>query len=411
MLPKVLVTDASKREALAIIRSLGRKGIEITAADSACFNAGFLSKYCKHRVLYPPPERSKTNFIRFMLRLVKTESFDLLIPVTDFTVIPFAEHKEDFEKYVKVAVPKYEIVLKAFDKAQTIRLAAEKNIPHPKTFFIDDAKYIEKVGDEINYPAVIKPRMKVIWTGDQAISLKVTHRNYAINKADLVEKYRRIVAILERANVDNCLPMVQEYVSGAGYGVEVLMHNCEPIALFMHRRLREYPISGGASTLRESITNEKLGNLGVKLIKAMKWEGVAMAEFKWSNLKLEPKLMEVNGRFWGSLALAINAGIDFPYLLYKIMVDGKCNNIYKYSNGYMQRWLIPGDFLWLFSSLRFTRDKISPIKEFMRSFKAADDIIDFNDFAPTIGALIDMARSAFEIIINRRTFEGELTLN
>lgn len=409
-LPKVLVTDASKREALAIIRSLGGKGIEITAADSTCFNAGFLSKYCKHRVLYPPPERNKTEFIRFMLRLVKMENFDLLIPVTDFTVVPVAEHKEDFEKYVRVAAPNYDVLMKAFDKAQTIKLAAENNIPHPKTFFINDIECLEKVASEINYPAVIKPRMKVVWTSDRAISLKVTHRNYVVNKKDLVEKYKRIIAMLERANVDNCLPLVQEYVSGEGYGVEVLMCNSEPIALFMHHRLREYPISGGASTLRESVKNEELGTLGVKLLKAMKWEGVAMVEFKWNSRESEPKLMEVNGRFWGSLALAINAGVDFPYLLFKAIADGEYIRTYKYRDKVKQRWLIPGDILWLYSSLCFLNRKISSIKEFIKSFAVSDDVIDLNDPAPLVGAFVEMTKDVFEVIAKRRTLEGEITI-
>ena len=221
VLSKVLVTDASKREALAIIRSLGKKGIEVTAADSKCFNAGFLSRYCKHRVLYPPPERSKRKFVKSMLGLVKRERFDLLIPVTDFTVMPISEHKEDFEKYVRVATPEYETMLKAFDKAQTMQIAAEHNIPHPKTFIIEDKKCVRKLAEEINYPAVIKPRMRVMWASDQALTLKVTHRNYAWDRSDLVAKYSRIVAILEKSSVSSHLPMVQEYVAGEGYGVEV----------------------------------------------------------------------------------------------------------------------------------------------------------------------------------------------
>jgi len=403
-----LITDASTREALAVIRSLGKKGIEVWASDSTCFNAGFLSRYCRHKVLYPPPETSKTKFVKSMLGLVKRERFDLLIPVTDFTVVPCSEYKEDFEKYVRVAAPDYETLLKAFDKAQTIQIAAQHNIRHPRTFIIEEIECIKKIAKEIRYPAVIKPRMRVIWARDRAMTLKVTHRNYARDRSDLVDKYSQIVTTLERLGVSGYLPMVQEYAAGEGYGVEVLMHNLDPLALFMHRRLREYPISGGASTLRESVMDERLMKLGVELLKAMKWDGVAMVEFKVDKANFESTLMEVNGRFWGSLALAIAAGVDFPYLVYKIAVQGEHANPPEYKKGVKQRWLIPGDLLWLVSSMLFAEDKFRSVEKFIESFTIPDDIITLNDPAPTLGALVNVLRDWVDVIVGRRTLEGEI---
>lgn len=407
-MPRVLVTDASKREALAVIRSLGSKGIEVTAADSTCFNAGFLSKYVKRRVLYPPPERYKTKFVKFMLSLVKRENFDLLIPVSDFTIVPVTECKEDFERFVKVAAPNYEILVKAFDKAQTIQIASRNDIPYPETFFVEDPRDIRKVAKEINYPAVIKPRTKVVWNGDRALMLKVTHRNYAANEQDLIQKFDEIAALLKKFGASNCLPMVQEYVGGQGFGVEILMHNQEIRALFMHKRCREYPIMGGASTLRESVSDRRLGNLAVRLLEAMKWDGVAMVEFKVKCANYDPILMEVNGRLWGSLALAVAAGVDFPYLLYRTFVLNEKACCFRYKYGVKQRWLIPGDFLWLYSSILFGKDKIKAIHNFMRSFSVPDDIITIDDPAPTFGALICMFKELSEVMMNYRNIEGEL---
>ncbi|MEM3378395.1 MAG: ATP-grasp domain-containing protein [Candidatus Bathyarchaeia archaeon] len=407
-MPKVLVTDASKGEALAVIRSLGKMGVEVTAGDSFCFNAGFLSRYCKRRILYPSPERSKKRFLKFMLELVRRENFDLIIPVTDFTVIPIAEYKEDFEKYVKVATPSYETALKAYDKANTVRIAAEHGIPHPKTFFIENVEHIRKILGEIKYPVVIKPRMKVMWADDKAIKLKVSRRNYAWNKKDLMDKYMRIASFLEKSGIKNCFPLIQEFVAGDGYGVEVLMHNSKPIALFMHKRLREYPIEGGASTLRESIRIEKLADLGIKLLTALNWEGVAMVEFKLDKSNFKPKLMEVNGRFWGSLPLAISAGVDFPYLLYKIMVENYCTKVFNYKKNIKQRCLIPGDILWLLSSLFFTSDRIDAVRNFIKSFIIPDDIITLDDLAPTIGALVTLFKDYAHVVSKRYTIEGEI---
>jgi predicted ATP-grasp superfamily ATP-dependent carboligase len=408
MLPKVLVTDSSERAALAAIRSLGRRGIEVTAADSTSFNSGFLSKYCSHRVIYPPPHRNKRKFVDSILRFVKNEKFDLLIPVTDFTSIPIIEYKDEIEDYVKVAAPPYETAIKAIDKAQTIKIAQQHGIPCPKTFLVSDSDSLKEIAEDVRYPVVIKPRVKVLWTEERAIMLKVTPINYAYNHDDLIKKYAKISSQLDEFDVPHEFFLIQEFAKGEGYGVEVLMQNSESKALFVHKRLREYPITGGASTLRVSARNEKLEKYAVDLLGAMDWEGVAMVEFKLDESSGDAKLMEVNGRFWGSLPLAINAGIDFPYLLYKSIVEKNVDPCFSYRAGTMQRWLIPGDLLWLFASLQDNqRSKLRNFMKFIRSCRVSDDIISLSDMAPTFGAMLTTLRYLLDVISGNRTIHGE----
>ena len=97
------------------------------------------------------------------------------------------------------------------------------------------------------------------------------------------------------------MPLIQEYIHGDGYGVEILCNHGEQRAIFMHRRLREYPVTGGASTLRESVYNEKVKNIALDLMRDLEWHSVAMVEFKLDEKDGMSKLMEINGRFWGSL--------------------------------------------------------------------------------------------------------------
>jgi len=408
-LSRVLVTDASERAALAVIRSLGRKGIEVVAMDSRRFNAGFLSKYCSEAFIYPSPLKDKTKFIKSMLRFVRNEDFDLLIPITDFTLVPIVEYKDEFEDYVKVAAPPYEIAIKAFDKAQTIKIAKEKRIPCPKTFILEDFKELKKVARDLKYPVVIKPRSKVFWVNNKAVMLKVTSKNYAYNGEDLLNKYVKIISQLKLIGISHEFLLLQEFVKGEAYGVEILMHNSEPKAIFVHKRLREYPITGGASTLRISVRNDKLVQCAVKLLKEMDWQGVAMVEFKMDEENENFKLIEVNGRFWGSLPLAINAGVDFPYLLYKLMVEGDVSTVKEYKIGFAQRWLLPGDFLWLLETILRHGDasRFHAIRNFLSPpFK--DDIISLNDFLPTLGVMFDILHGFVNLVKGRRTIYGEL---
>jgi protein-tyrosine-phosphatase len=121
--------------------------------------------------------------------------------------------------------------------------------------------------------------------------------------------------------------IVQEYFRGAGVGVELLADHGEVVYAFQHKRLHELPLTGGGSCLRESVAvHPMLLEHSKKLIAATKWHGVAMVEFKLDEATDECRLMEVNGRFWGSLPLAVAAGADFPYLLYKLMTEGRRPN-------------------------------------------------------------------------------------
>lgn len=406
-MPKVLVTDASERAALAVIRSLGKKGIEITAGHSTIFNAGFFSKYCKQGVVYPSPLLEKTKFVEALMKLVRNQTFELLIPVTDITMVPIIKQKGDFEQYTVVAAPNYSTAIKALDKSETIKIAIEHDIPCPATRLGEDLGDIRKFSKETTYPVVIKPRMKVTWIGEKALILKVTQENYAFNAEDLIAKWTRLVSLLKRVGLQEDFLMIQEFVQGEGYGVEALMQDGAPKAVFMHRRLREYPTTGGASTLRESARDGELIQLGVKLLQAMEWEGVAMVEFRADKNKGESKLIEVNGRFWGSLPLAIKSGVDFPYLLYKSMVDRENFSCPQYRIGLKQRWL-SGDILWLYSSLIAGSNKKSSLKDFLRSSTVPDDIITLNDIAPVYGQLLFTLNLLLKVKSGHRSIVGEV---
>ena len=412
MLPKVIVTDSSERAALAVIRSLGKRGIDIVAADSIRFNAGFLSKYCSRRFIYPSPLKDKIKFVESLLRFVKSENFDLLIPITDLTMIPILERRDEFEDYVRVAAPLYKTAIKALDKARTIKIAEECGVPYPKTFLIEGGvKTLKDVASRLQYPVVIKPRMKVLWKKEQAVMLKVTPRNYAYNSKDLMDKYTKIISQFNKFDISHDFFLIQEFAEGEGYGVELLMHNLEPKAVFMHKRLREYPITGGASTLRMSVWNEKLANYAIILLRKMNWQGVAMVEFKVNSQNEDVKLMEVNGRFWGALQLALNAGVDFPYLLYRVMMEEDVVPCYNYKVGVMQRWLLPGDLLWLYCSLKNgKKSKLQCLVDFLQSSYIPDDIISLNDFSPTFGAILNALHDFSEVVRGDRTIYGEVVV-
>jgi predicted ATP-grasp superfamily ATP-dependent carboligase len=362
------------RSSLAIIRSLGKAGLDVTAGEETRIATGMFSKYCKHTLVYPEPKNEDT-FISSLLENIKTNDYKVIFPATDPTVVPIVKRKKEFSKYTIVPYPDYDTLQKATDKALTIKIALQNEIPCPDTIFPDSIDDIEKIKDAIQYPVVIKPRTSF---GSRGITL-------CRSPEELVSKYPEVCALFGPS-------MVQEYIPNGGeLGVYALFSfDSEPRAVTVQRRIRSYPISGGPSTFRESINYPELIETAFRLLKALKWTGIAMVEFRMDPRDNTPKLMEVNPRFWGSLHLSILSGVDFPYLLYKMVTEGDIKPVMNYQAGIKCRWVLPGDIFWYLSSPH----KIKNLPQFLEITN--DDILSFRDPGPTIGFTLASMRFMFD---------------
>lgn len=362
----VLITDAGTKHSLAAIRSLGKKNINIGAIETNKLNAGFFSKYIKKRFVC---SYSKDKlFVKYLTKILKKHRYDVFLPIIDTSCGIASKYKIQLEKYTKVPVVDYESMSIALDKKKTLMLAKENDIPIPKTFYPKKISEVKINAKKISYPVVIK-------TPSGAGSGGVIYVN---SEKELISTYPRMV------NDINNLPMIQEYVVGKGQGFFALFKNGKPRAIFMHERVREYPITGGPSTMAKSIYSEQLKNEGLKILRALNWHGVAMVEFKLDSRDNKPKLMEVNPKFWGSLDLAIASGVDFPYLAYKMALDGDVKPVMEYKHDINFRWIFPGELLYLLS----TKNKLQAFKDFIKFDKNTRCDIDLTDPIPNIFEMI-----------------------
>lgn len=378
-MPNVFVTDSQMRSSLAVIRSLGRKGLNVVAGEETRFATGGFSKYCSSRVVYPSPRKDKNQFVDFLLKTVQKKEFDVLFPVADQCLMPIIDNEEELSRYTTIALPTRKIFMRGHDKAQTLKFAMANNIPCPRTFFIDDLEDIYRLEDKLEFPSVIKPR---IGAGKRGVRICESFQEITDSYNDIFRQYGKII--------------LQEYIPNGGeFGVYALLNrNSEFRALSVQRRVRSYPVSGGPSTFRETFKNEiseKAVTYAITLLKAMDWYGVAMVEFRIDARNGIPKLMEINPRFWGSLQLSILAGVDFPYLLYKMIIDGDIEPVMNYREGVGCRWLLPGDILWFLSA----PNKLKNIPTFLDA-SVPDDIISLEDFGPTLGFTLATLRYLFD---------------
>jgi len=374
----VFVTDAQQRKSLAVIRSLGRRGISVTAGDSRSFALSFFSKYCNRSVVYPSPKKKPELFIEWLIDYLKSNRCDVLLATDDDSLMAVTRFRDDLSRYTLVPVVDYGSYMKARNKADTIKIALKHSIPCPRTYFVNDLKEMKVLADHISYPAIIKPRES---SGSRGIV-------YVESRDVLYSAYRRVHNAYS-------YPLIQELIpsGGATYGVSALFNaKSEPRAVFVHQRIREFPPSGGPSTLRESVSKPELVELAFKLLRALKWYGVAMVEFKMDPRDGKPKLMEVNSKFWGSLQLAICSGVDFPYLLYKMARDRDIEPLFEYEVGIRCRWLL-GDVLHFIFSPR----RLETLPDF---FKIVDknthfDILSIEDLGPALGSFLSFSSRLF----------------
>jgi predicted ATP-grasp superfamily ATP-dependent carboligase len=307
----VLVTGVSLGCSIAIIRSLGRAGYRVIAADSDPKCIGFKSKYVWKTLVYPSPKANPDKFTELLLNEIKTQSVDLIIPTTELVIQPIIQKRELFEAQTQLALPPTEQYRVVTDKQKTMDLALKLGVPIPATQVVETAEEAMKYADELGWPIVLKPITSAKINGDGKVeAFEVT---YASSKDELQQLMQRFEG--------RCEVLLQKYHDGKGYGIEMLMHEGNLIAAFSHKRLREYPVSGGASSYRESVMlDEELFAYSEALLKELKWTGLAMVEFKVNGS--EKILMEINGRVWGSLPLAIASGVDFPLMLVELVLNG-----------------------------------------------------------------------------------------
>jgi predicted ATP-grasp superfamily ATP-dependent carboligase len=332
---RVLVTDGNQRSTLAITRSLGRRGIHVLVGEAAPNSLASSSRYSSGHVAYPSPYRHPQEFYSFLIEFLRKTEINVLMPITDVTTQIVAAHKDELQMHTRLAVPDLQSFDFVTDKWRLLKYAQELLIPVPQTHFVREPGAVLEILELLRYPIVVKPSRSWVFTEG---GWNPTRVHYVGSEAALLRLYREEEYLRYPS-------LIQEQITGPGLGVFVLYDRGAPIMFFSHRRLRELPPSGGISVLRESIpVDPLLKEYAMRLLKPLNWHGVAMIEYKLDAGRGKPFLMEVNGRFWGSLQLAVDAGVDFPFLLCQIASGTDIEAPDGYRVGVKTRWLV-GDFI------------------------------------------------------------------
>ena len=299
---QVLVLDADQLSTLAVVRSLGRHGCAVTAAAASPHAIAFQSRYASQHLIYPDPLQQHRAFLEWLTNTLTNHSFDLMIPVTDRSIVPILTIRNALEALSPIAIAPNPVMEQVVSKCRMHSLALEAGLDVPESWIIKAPAALDAIEPRNGFPLVVKAERSLAWLDGYGQALETRYVADRATLKDLGARYALYGDVL-----------VQSRVMGHGVGLGLLARDGLLLHCFQYRRLHELPLTGGGSAYRVSETLDPvLEGQATELVRQLGWHGAMMLEFKYDPRAKMYWFIEANGRFWGGLPLALAAGVDFP---------------------------------------------------------------------------------------------------
>ncbi len=301
MAGKILLLGANERACFSVARNLSRHQYVVDVANWGPHEIS-RSRFVNEFHVLPKVEYDLESFYKAFIQLVSTRSYWLILPINDLAVEFLNRYKNEIEKFCIVGgINEPSTICYSRNKYELWRICRESSIHVPDSRLVQSLEEFKAVKSSLGYPLIAKPVSSRKIIGNRIYSFTVRKYSDEESLEDFVRERIQVIPI-----------MLQEIVSGFGIGFNFLAHHGKLIAWYMHERINE-PAGGGESSYRKTIIGDKyaIADKSRLLIEKIGWHGVGMIEYKVSDGKAY--VMELNGRFWGSIELGIFAGMELPY--------------------------------------------------------------------------------------------------
>jgi peptidoglycan/LPS O-acetylase OafA/YrhL/predicted ATP-grasp superfamily ATP-dependent carboligase len=298
---------------LAIIRDLGRRGVPVYGIARGEGAIGLSSRHLLRGMLRAGG--GAAGVIAQLRQLSAEIGPACLFAIAETDIAALNQARDQLPDY-RMMFPDEERMERVLHKDKTYAAAGPVGLHVPRTWHPASMDEVARRAPGLRYPVVLK------WADPNGMMGPLRLAGLALDKVRYCDDANALAACLRRYEPLGVYPMVQEYCGGYGLGQFILMRGGQPLYQFQHRRLHEWPPEGGTSTLCVSLPPQQHAELmrqSVALLRALDWEGVAMVEYRYDPDTGQAALMEVNGRFWGSLPLACRAGASFPWYCYQAL--------------------------------------------------------------------------------------------
>ncbi len=303
----VILTGDGDRGALDFLRSFGREGIPCTIASTETNDIASRSRYCSHLVLVKPyNEDNDAHNVSVLVELGRQfAEKPALIYGEDANMLFISRNRETLQVHYRFLMPPRGLAEMFVNKTEFQKLAERCDIPVPKTRFVSSYEELCSVASEISFPAFVKPAYTMNWTFDDP-ELRKRYRSYKF----ALRQFHTADEMLEWCRplpMGNGGVLVQEFIEGSdrevfsfhGYFDE----NSRPLAYFVGRKIRTYPMHHGGSAFVETVDEPTVAKIGIESLQKVKFSGIVKIDMKRNPRDGSFKILEVNPRYtlWTSL--------------------------------------------------------------------------------------------------------------
>lgn len=307
-LPPVILLGVDTPIGLSVMRELGAKGVAVHGIGRSATAIGSASRFCTSFFVRP----KGVPLAEWLPRHIRHTGAKALIAISEGDLLALAALPAEIES-CRILTPRKGPLTLALDKRRSLKLAATVGIDVPASWqpLADENWCAAKAS--LTFPLIAK------WADPPTVLPLLEAHALAFEKAERIDTLAQLDALLARYEPIKQWPLIQSFAPGVGLGQMLCMAKGKASLRFQHLRLHEWPPAGGVSTLCEAIDPALHAAQMAKseaLLVAMVWEGPAMVEYRHDPATGRFVLMEVNGRFWGSLPLARHAGALFAWAQY-----------------------------------------------------------------------------------------------
>lgn len=319
---------------LTIVRDLGQEGVRVIGIGRGQHALGMASRYLERGLVRP---RDEAGMIEQLAGLGAELGTACLFAVSENDISMLNRHRNRLSNFIIMFADDARMN-SVLNKDRTYRAASAVGIRTPRTEQPTGLAQVEQASRELRFPVVLK------WANPHEVAARLSAAGLALEKTRYCQTPQDLLAYLQPFEKAGIYPLIQEYCAGYGLGQFVLMKDGQAHYTFQHRRVHEWPPEGGFSSMCESVpadAHQALMARSVALLRELQWEGIAMVEYRHDPHTGESALMEINGRFWGSLPLAWHAGARFPSMMYRLFGLGQPLSPRPYRAGVRCRYMIP----------------------------------------------------------------------
>lgn len=332
-LPTAIVLGVDTPTGLAVIRDLGRRGVPVHGVGNTRDALGRTSRYLSGFSLRPvgPP------LAEWLPERIFHTGARALFAIAEDDLLALAALPKEIEG-CQILTPRKAQLDLVLDKSRTLALATGLGIDVPESWQPLAGENFVRHAESLTYPVVAK------WANPPAMARILADHGLPFFKAEHAASPHALITLLERYATLREWPIIQPYCPGAGFAQLLHMSDGKPSLSFQHRRLHEWPPEGGFSTLCESVSLRRHAHQmdrSAALLAAIGWEGAAMVEYRHDPETGKYWLMEVNGRFWGGLPLALHCGAEFAWEHYRRAILGETKPVARRRVDRRARFLVP----------------------------------------------------------------------